>query len=396
MMYDDLEQTLIRELDDVASNLVIPERPTFPVAERRSRRLAVPVMAAAAAAVVVLILVVTFLASGDPDRVEPAPSPGPTPTTPTPTAPTPTDSTPPTEATDPAAGGPISTAMPVDPVLVGLDLFVGGEQVPGEWYNADGRGTHWIGRRADETWWWGYDAEPQRLEGVMQQPPVISPSGGYLARIVDEGNGLMLVGADTEEGGEGFGGVDLSDITSDPPVRVEAVTDDGLVVARGSSMLWWWRPLVDGQTDDLQETAPGQVVIGSTDAGLIVNEGELDETDGTQGAPYLARLSPDGTLTRVADLPTHDVLEAGAEWLAYVPPGTVGGEASAATELQVQRLDGSGAGVLTPPDGWGFIVLGFWWESDDRLVARVVTENGESGLVRCRPDPAECVLVDLP
>jgi hypothetical protein len=390
-MYDDLEQTLTRELDGVARGLVVPELPALPTTGRRAGWLAsAPVLAAAAVAVVVIVLVVAFLTSGGPDRVEPAPSPGPTPTSPAPTS-----SASPSEATDPATDA-ISTVMPSDPVLLGRDLFVGGEQVPGEWYFVDGRGTHWIGWRADETWWWGYDAQPQRLEGVMDQPPVISSSGGHLARIVDEGNGTMLVGADTQEGGEGFGGVDIPLVPPDPKPRVMAMTDDGLVVARGPAFQELWRPLVDGEKVDLAESAPGEVVIGSTDAGLIVTKGTYMGADGTQGAPYLARLSPEGLFTRIADVPTHDFLEAGDEWLAYVPAGTVGGEAPAPSELRVQRLDGSGSGVLTAPDGWGFIVTGFWWESQDRLVARVVNEAGDGALVRCRPDPAECVLVDVP
>lgn len=378
-MYDELERTLSRELEDVAGNLVIPERPTLPATTtRRSRWLTATPVLAAAAVVVAVLATVTFLSLGGPDRREPAPAPSPT--TPTPTA-----------------AGPVSRALPGDPVVVALDLYVGGEQVPGRWYSAQGRGTHWIGQRADGSWWWGYDARPQQLEGTMDQPPVMSGSGGYLARVLREGGGAMLVGADTEEGGEGFGGVDLSGVATDPAPRAVAVTDDGLVVARGAGFQWLWRPLVDGETVDLARTAPGQVVIGSTGAGLLVNEGEYDATDGTQGEPYLARLSQEGALTRLGDVPTHDVLEAGAEWLAYVPPGTVGGEASGTAELQVQRRDGSATGVLTPPDGWIFVAPGFRWESSDRLLALVVSQDGgDERLVRCRPEPASCVLVDLP
>jgi hypothetical protein len=61
-----------------------------------------------------------------------------------------------------------------------------------------GSGTHWIGQRGDDSWWWGYDARPQQLEGTMYQPPVISPEAGYLARVISDGGGAMLVGSDTE------------------------------------------------------------------------------------------------------------------------------------------------------------------------------------------------------
>lgn len=276
-------------------------------------------------------------------------------------------------------------------------LFVGGERVPGRWGGVEGSGTHWVGVRLDGSWWWGFDAEPQELEGAMDQPPVVSPGGGYEARILSEGSGRLLVGADTEYGGEGFGGVDLPGAVQDPKPQVAAVTDDGLVVARGPDFQIVWRPLVDGDVVDLAKTAPGEVVIGNTSAGLIVTKGTYLGADGTQGEPYLARLSPDGRLERLGNVPTHDVLEASEQWLAWVPPGTVGGEASAATELRVQRVDGSSDGLLTPPDGWLFVAPGFQWETDDRLLGVVVTQDGgDEGLVRCRPEPAACVLVDMP
>ena len=66
------------------------------------------------------------------------------------------------------------------------------------------------------------------------------------------------------------------------------------------------------------------MVIGNTLAGLVVNEGEYDATDGTQGKPYLARLSEDGTLTRLGAVPTHDVLE-GEHGLAGVRASGHGG-----------------------------------------------------------------------
>ncbi|MGA8256823.1 MAG: hypothetical protein WB767_09640, partial [Nocardioides sp.] len=291
----------------------------------------------------------------------------------------------------------VSLAAPETPVVMSGVLYVGGEQVAGRWVNVQGHGTHWIGQRADGSWWWGYDARPQQLEGTMYQPPVISPSAGYLARVLSEDGGAMLVGADTEEGGEGMGGVDLPGAGLDPAVRAVAVTDTGLVVVAGTNFQRLWRPLIDGGTIDLAQTAPGQVVIGNTGAGLLVNEDDDNATDGTQGEPYLARLSEGGALDRLGSVPTHDVLEASEQWLAYVPPGTVAGEASAAANLRIQQVDGSATGVLTPPAGWLFVAPGFRWESRDRLLALVVTRNGgDEALVRCSPAPTSCVFVDSP
>ncbi|EON22029.1 hypothetical protein CF8_4123 [Nocardioides sp. CF8] len=386
-MYSDLEHTLIRELDDVASKLVVPPLPHLPVTSSGRRRWQIVAPLLVAAAVVVVVLAVAVML-GSPQSRDPAPAPSPTRVVDT---------------------GPLSTAAPASPVVVTGSLFVGGEEVPGRWSRVEGSGTHWVGQRAAGSgpdfvgsdgagsWWWGYDTEPQELDRALDQPPAISPSGGYLAQVVSQGGGALLVGADTEEGGEGFGGVDLPDGDPDPAPRAVAVTDDGLVVARGFDFQQLWRPLVDGEVIDLAETAPGQVVIGNTTAGLLVNGGAYSSADGTQGAPYLAQLSEDGALIRVGAVPTHDVLEASREWLGYVPPGTVGGEASGTTELRVQRIDGSESDVLSPPEGWLFMAPGFSWENDDRLLALVVTQNGgDEALVRCRPAPASCAFVDLP
>lgn len=375
-MHPEIEHTLGHELEQVARDLVVPPMPALPAATGRSRwRAAAPALVAAAAVVAVLVTTVTLLTTAGPELGEPAPAQRST------------------TATD---DGSVPRGAPAVPVVVSGALYVGGERVPGRWTHVQGSGTHWVGQRGDGSWWWGYDASPQELEGTMYQPPVVSPGGGYVARVVSEDGTAMLVGADTEEGGEGFGGVDLPGAGLDPAVRAVAVTDDGLVVVAGTGFQRLWRPLVDLETVDLEQTAPGQVVLDDTAAGLLVNTGP-DVVDGTQGAPYLARLSADGTLTRLAPVPTHDVLEASAEWIAYVPAGTVGGEASATTELRLRRVDGTTESVLTPPGGWLFVAPGFAWESDDQLLTLLVSpDGGEEALARCRPDVTSCVLIDLP
>jgi hypothetical protein len=318
---------------------------------------------------------------------------GPVPGRPAPTAPAST-------TTDAPAEWP---AQPGLPVAVNRELWVGGRQVPGAWFGVEGRGTRWVGvqlsAQAGRTWWWGHDARPQRIEGEVDQGPAISANGDYLAYVLTGADGRWtLSGADTDGGGEGFGAIDLPQGPRvGPPPRAIAVTDDGLVVAGGPSFQWLWRPLVDGGTVDLAETAPGQVVVGSTDAGLVVNAGTYDRTSGQQGEPYLARIAEDGTLTRLARLPTHDALVASERWVASAAPGTLGGEVVGVVELMVQRLDGSGHGVLAPPDGWLFAPRDPQWETPDRLLAVLVSPAGQDeALARCRPDRMACTLVDLP
>ena len=65
-------------------------------------------------------------------------------------------------------------------------------------------------------------------------------------------------------GGEGFGGTPIEVKTGPRGLHlVAAVTDEGLVITgKGPTILW--RPLVDGETVDLADTAPDQVVLGDT------------------------------------------------------------------------------------------------------------------------------------
>lgn len=286
-------------------------------------------------------------------------------------------------------------AQPGVPVEVDDDLWVGGEQVPGEWWGVEGRGTRWIGVQFDRTWWWGNDAQPRRMEGEVDQGPAISTSGRYLAYVVGSGREWTLVGIDTQDGAT-LGTLELPRQRMSPAPRAVAVTDDGLVVVGGPRFQWLWRPLVDGATVDLARTAPGQAVVGGTDAGLVVNEGRYDRTDGAQGAPYLARIAEDGALRRLGPVPTHDAVAAGEKWLAYALPGTLGGEALGPDELQVQRLDGSATGVVAAPEGWRFNPSDMQWETADELLVVLVSADGDEALARCRPDQETCALVDLP
>ena len=124
-MHSELEHTLARELEDLASNLDVPPLPDLPAtpAGRRRWHTVAPVLVAAAVVVAVLAVVVRF---AGPESREPAPAPSPT------------------RIVD---NGPVSTAAPSSPVVVAGRLYVGGQQVAGRWSSVEGAGTRWVGQR---------------------------------------------------------------------------------------------------------------------------------------------------------------------------------------------------------------------------------------------------------
>ncbi|MGH3116025.1 MAG: hypothetical protein ACRDQ2_02720, partial [Gaiellales bacterium] len=172
-------------------------------------------------------------------------------------------------------------------------------------------------------------------------------------------------------------------------VSIRAVMNDGRVIAQGTntSLMWLSRDGDGRGTVDLTETAPGQLILGNSPAGLIVSDGE-------GGKPYLAEISDAGELTRTGALPAHDdiAVSPGAEWLAWSAPGTTGGEVTSIPTLEAQTVDGTEQATLTAPDGWGFRVRAFVWEDDDHLISPVVGDAGER-MVRCSVRPGRCVLI---
>ncbi len=381
-MHRDIEETLSRELREVASRVDVPVMPALPRGPV-ARPAWQPLLVAAVVVLVALATAATLGLLGGGQQVQPMPAPSPTRTTEGPTE-VPTED-----------AGSIPTSRPTVPYVLGTSLFVAGKQLPGGWAYVEGVEDGWVAQRLDGTDWWGYDAEPQRLEGPRNQPPEVSPNGHYQASIIEQDGQGLLIGASTAYGGEGFGGVpiDLTD-GNGAYTYVSAVTDGGLVITKGDGVSLLWRPLVDGKVIDLSQTAPDQLVLGNSPAGLVVVDGSGGFTDATQGEVYLAEISPDGELTRLEELPPHDDLVASRGWLAWAPPGTIGGEVPAISQLQVQRLDGSGRGTLRPPTGWLFRSGSWTWEDDDYLVAPVIDERGRDRMTRCSPATGDCVLAD--
>lgn len=365
----DIEDTLRRELGAVADGLQVPARPPLPAEPAGFVHRHWQPLLVAAAVLLVLVGVVTVVGAGRDDR---HPQPAPTPPSPS--------------RTD------LPRTTPEVPYVLGQHLYVGGEPVTGDWWSVRGTSAGWLGQRTDQTWWWGRGTHAEQMTGHHDVPPAISPSGRYVAEIRSEGDTGLLTGFDTGFAGEGLGGepIERGDPQAGTAVSIRAVTDDGRVVVQGADHALLWRPLVEGGTVDLTRTAPGQVVLAGTAAGLVV-------TDGEGGEPYLADLSNDGELTRTATLPAHDdlVVSPDGRWLAYADPGTLGGEVTTLSSLGVQALDGTGRARLDAPDGFGFEVMRWAWEDDDHMVVPVLRERDRlERIARCTPAPARCVLID--
>lgn len=375
----DVEETLRRELHAVADGVRIPPLPSLPAEPRRRARPHPlphwqPLLAAAA---VVVILAGSFLALAN-TRGEQHPQP---------TQPSPT-----------VAKEQIPRTAPTVPYVLDRKLYVGGRQVPGTWWSVQSGAAAWLALRADNTWWWGRDAEPIAIEARLTEPPVLSPDGKYVAEVIDDHGRPMLSGFGTGFSGEGLGGVPIAEEPGDTSaVRVRAVTDDGRVIAQGPRGALLWLPLVDNSTVDLSRTAPGRQILGGTPAGLIVNDGADGAVDATTGEPYLAKLSDSGGLTRIGPLPTHDdlLISPGGKWLAWTPAGTTGGEVTTVPSLDTQAVDGAQRATLSAPYGWEFQVRTWAWEDDVHLVSAVLPDGrpGTARMARCSVESDQCVLI---
>ena len=238
-MFVDVEETLGRELREVAEDLHVPALPSLPQEPARAPRHWQPLLVAAA---VVLILAgaVTLVATTRGGQ-EPQPAPP---------SPSRTDSV-----------ERIPRTAPTVPYVLDQQLYVDGEQVPGTWWSVQSGEAGWLAQRTDYTWWWGRGPTANAIEGQLDVPPVLSPNGEYVGEVVDDNGQGVLSGFDTGFSGEGLGGVpvDLGSRADGSTVSVRAVTDDGRVIAQGTKTAVLWLPLVDNSTVDLTEdrTGPG-------------------------------------------------------------------------------------------------------------------------------------------
>ena len=369
-MATDIEDTLGRELREVAAGLQVPAMPPVPEESPAAHRPWQPLLVAAAVVLIVVGAVAVVASFRGGQDVQPAPL--------GPPASVPAD---------------IPTTAPEVPYVLDHRLYVDGDRVPGAWWTVEVGDAGWIAQRTDYTWWWGRGQDATALPGLTDQPPVISPNGRYVAYVSTE-NGGELTGFDTRPDGEGLGAfpVDASGPQDGTALRVRAVTNDGMVIAQGQDSGLLWLPLAGNDTVDLTKTAPGQLVDGNTPAGLLVYDGE------DEASTYLARISDTGELTRLP-APAHDgmVVSPGGTWLVWPPEGSIGGEVAAIRTLELQAVDSTEVSMLKAPNGWDFLVSTWTWEDDDHLVAALGRDGmPANGMARCGVRPARCVVIDAP
>jgi len=348
-MFSYVEETLGRELREVADGLPVPPLPELPQEPpRRDWRRPLLLVAAAVVLIVTGALAVATLTDGD--------------------------ATP-----EPAPPAPLTADAPTVPYLLDGRLYVEGERLPGTWWTVRHAGDAWVAHRDDDTWWWGTDTEPIAIPGTVNLEPQLSPAGSLLA-VATSANGGEVRLAETRPDGDTIG-------TLTSAAGVVAVTDEGAVILQDADTQLLW-PAPDGETVDLGETAPDQSVQRSTPAGLVVYDGRLD---GEQDASYLADVSESGELGRRQSVPVDDVVVSpSGTWLAY--GGSWGGESQTIPTVRAESIGSRQRVTFDPPRDGELRAL--TWEDDALLLAEIYQDGNATGLARCSVREQRCVVVD--
>lgn len=389
----ELEYRLRSELQGVADRVAVPPLPQFgAVPESAGEDLAnddrsrsgwwnPTYLAVAAVAALIVGLVATLAVVRDDDGDgRPAPSG-------------------PSDPTDSAAPTSIPTDRPTIPYVEGTRLFVGGEAVPGRWYAVLGGENAWVAQRADGKWWWGNSAPVEELARLSANAmPQISPSGRYIAYPSTEKGQDVITAFDTDQSGDGFGftPVPAGDPGQGTEPRVNAVTDEGQVLAQAANESILWTPYVgDGPAIDVTDRLAGRSVLGATPQGVVISG--LDPADMTRDAVYLMRVEEDGRLRKIRDLPANDGLSLSADGsrMVWNEFGTTGGEVLGLEELEKGTADGQN-GTVKAPDGW-VLNTPDGWEDNEFFIAvasrGVVEVNVENRTVRCSFSLGRCAFI---
>ncbi|MBB6627663.1 hypothetical protein H5V45_10050 [Nocardioides sp. KIGAM211] len=385
-MTTEIEDMLVRELDAVAGGIEVPPMPSVvtEAGEARTSHVWQPLLVAAAVVLIVGVVALALSRQGD-GEPQPAPS-GPSPTTGSPSP--------------GRSDARIPVTPPTVPYVLDQVLYVDGQAVPGAWQGVQSRDGVWLAQQFDQSWWWGGPGvEPSRIEAELEQPPVLSPDGRYIAFLDRNGDPTPLTGFTTGAGGEGFGAAPVEISRSEDGVlpSIRAVTDDGDVIVQGTRTSILWHAQDPSQAVvDLSATAADQVVLQGTAAGLVVVDGSDGATDATGTAPYLATVSADGALTRTGTLPTYDALAVspGGSRLVRSPAGTLGGEVASVDTLLARPVAGGDETTLAAPAGWAFAVNTWAWEDETILVAVLVPSSSDGRtaprMARCDVELASC------
>ncbi len=356
-MNDHLEDTLRRELREVAGRVAVPPRPAQrePAVRRggRTRPLLV------AAAVMLIVGAIAALALYGGGRI---PQPAQPPRTPT-----------------SVAVRPLTADPPTVPYSFGGRLYVGGTRVPGSWGGVKHAGGVWVGIGPDKNYWWGSGAEPRPLGSWA----LLSPDGNSLVGGTMVNDELWLSLIDTRTG-------DLVNellVTEPDRFEIAGVTDDRRVIFANNGKDSLWLAAAGDETVGIPVTMPGQRVLESTSAGLIVEE-ESSE------ALHIATVDDSGVLTLHGIIPRELVMvfNRSGSWAAY--GGHWGGDIPTIPHVTAESLDGNRKLKLQPPDGGQLIVM--TWEDDDLLLAEMHTDGVATGLARCSIREERCLKLDIP
>lgn len=356
-MNDHLEETLRRELREVAGRVAVPPRPALPEPTVRPGRPPRPLLVAAVVMLIVGAIAALALYGGG--RVMlPAQPP----------------------KTTTSAAVPLTADPPTVPYSFGGRLYVGGTRVPGSWGSVKHAGGAWVGIGPDKNYSWGSGAEPRPLG---RWAPLLSPDGNSLVvgtMVKDE---LWLSLIDTHTG-------DLvNELLVPEPDRfgIAGVTDDRRVIFANNGKDSLWLAAAGDETVGISVTMPGQRVLESTSAGLIVEE-ESSE------ALHIATVDDSGVLTLHGTIPRELVMvfNRSGSWTAY--GGHWGGDLPTIPYVTAESLDGNRKVKLQPPDGGQLIVM--TWEDDDLLLAEMYTDGMATGLARCSIREERCLKLDIP